>query len=143
MVVEVCWGWLWRHQFTISLSLPLSLSPPLGPPQPISKYEEQPACITETGGKLHPYQLEGLNWLRFSWRQHTNTILADEMGLGKTIQTIAFLYSLYKEVRMGWVGVHYLESARLGVIKRSWDGQALSFPILVVTIGPLQWTFPN
>lgn len=47
---------------------------------------------------LHPYQLEGVNWLRFSWSQGTDTILADEMGLGKTIQTIVFLYSLYKEV---------------------------------------------
>ena len=38
--------------------------------------------------------------LRFSWAQKPkmDTILADEMGLGKTIQTIAFLYSLYKEV---------------------------------------------
>lgn len=27
-----------------------------------------------------------------------NGILADEMGLGKTIQTIVFLYSLFKEV---------------------------------------------
>lgn len=44
------------------------------------------------------YQLEGLNWLRFSWAQGTDTILADEMGLGKTIQTIVFLYSLFKEV---------------------------------------------
>lgn len=34
---------------------------------------------------------------RYSWGQGTDTILADEMGLGKTIQTIAFLYSLYKE----------------------------------------------
>uniref|UniRef100_A0A8C9TR18 Chromodomain helicase DNA binding protein 5 n=1 Tax=Scleropages formosus TaxID=113540 RepID=A0A8C9TR18_SCLFO len=48
-------------------------------------------------GTLHPYQLEGLNWLRFSWAQGTDTILADEMGLGKTVQTIVFLYSLYKE----------------------------------------------
>ena len=59
---------------------------------------EQPEFINRTGGTLHPYQLEGLNWLRFSWAQGTNTILADEMGLGKTIQTIAFLYSLVKEV---------------------------------------------
>lgn len=44
------------------------------------------------------YQMEGLNWLRFSWAQGTDTILADEMGLGKTIQTIVFLYSLFKEV---------------------------------------------
>ena len=36
---------------------------------------------------------------RFSWANATDTILADEMGLGKTIQTISFLYSLYKEVR--------------------------------------------
>lgn len=48
---------------------------------------------------MHPYQLEGLNWLRFSWAQGTDTILADEMGLGKTVQTAVFLYSLYKEVR--------------------------------------------
>ena len=56
----------------------------------------QPPCVEKTGGRLHPYQLEGLNWLRFSWAQGTNTILADEMGLGKTIQTIAFLSVLYE-----------------------------------------------
>lgn len=60
------------------------------------KWDEQPDYITETGGTLHPYQLEGVNWLRFSWANHIDTILADEMGLGKTIQTIAFLSSLYK-----------------------------------------------
>ncbi|RMX45752.1 hypothetical protein pdam_00004176 [Pocillopora damicornis] len=64
---------------------------------PRDKYEEQPDFIAANVGKLHDYQLEGLNWLRFSWAQGTNTILADEMGLGKTIQTIAFLYSIWKE----------------------------------------------
>lgn len=62
------------------------------------KFEHQPDYITDTGGTLHPYQLEGLNWLRYSWANETDTILADEMGLGKTIQTIVFLNSLYKEV---------------------------------------------
>lgn len=62
------------------------------------KYERQPDFISNTGGTLHKYQMEGLNWLRFSWAQGTNTILADEMGLGKTIQTISFIYSLFKEV---------------------------------------------
>ncbi|CAI8044830.1 Chromodomain-helicase-DNA-binding protein 5, partial [Geodia barretti] len=62
---------------------------------PAEKYEEQPSYIIN--GTLHNYQLEGVNWLRFSWLQKTNTILADEMGLGKTIQTIVFLYSLVKE----------------------------------------------
>ncbi len=64
------------------------------------KLEVQPDYITATGGKLHPFQMEGLNWLRFSWAQDTNTILADEMGLGKTIQTIAILYCLWKEVNL-------------------------------------------
>jgi len=62
------------------------------------KFAEQPDYITESGGTLHCYQLEGVNWLRYSWSHRIDTILADEMGLGKTIQTIVFLYSLYKEV---------------------------------------------
>merc|ERR1712012_533586 len=49
------------------------------------------------GLSLHPYQLEGISWARHSWNKNTDIILADEMGLGKTIQTITFLYSLYKE----------------------------------------------
>ncbi|XP_073678469.1 chromodomain-helicase-DNA-binding protein 4-like isoform X1 [Garra rufa] len=64
---------------------------------PTIKFERQPEYLDATGGTLHPYQLEGLNWLRFSWAQGTDTILADEMGLGKTVQTAVFLYSLYKE----------------------------------------------
>ena len=60
------------------------------------KYEDQPEWLTE-GLALHPYQIEGLNWARHSWKRGTDIILADEMGLGKTIQTITFLYSLYKE----------------------------------------------
>uniref|UniRef100_A0AAZ3P1C9 DNA helicase n=1 Tax=Oncorhynchus tshawytscha TaxID=74940 RepID=A0AAZ3P1C9_ONCTS len=67
------------------------------PLQPTIKFDHQPDYLDTTGGTLHPYQLEGLNWLRFSWAQATDTILADEMGLGKTVQTAVFLYSLYKE----------------------------------------------
>ncbi|XP_037719873.1 chromodomain-helicase-DNA-binding protein 3 [Drosophila subpulchrella] len=61
------------------------------------KYEDQPEFLQGTGTKLHPFQLEGVNWLRYSWGQGIPTILADEMGLGKTIQTVTFLYSLFKE----------------------------------------------
>ncbi|CAJ0577942.1 unnamed protein product, partial [Mesorhabditis spiculigera] len=63
----------------------------------VVKYEVQPDYLDETGGKLHPYQLEGLNWLRHSWSNGTDTILADEMGLGKTVQSSTFLYTLLKE----------------------------------------------
>ncbi|XP_017072248.1 chromodomain-helicase-DNA-binding protein 3 [Drosophila eugracilis] len=61
------------------------------------KYEDQPAFLEGTGLQLHPFQLEGVSWLRYSWGQGISTILADEMGLGKTIQTVVFLYSLFKE----------------------------------------------
>ncbi|XP_027904599.1 CHD3-type chromatin-remodeling factor PICKLE isoform X2 [Vigna unguiculata] len=57
-------------------------------------YEHSPEFLS---GTLHPYQLEGLNFLRFSWSKQTHVILADEMGLGKTIQSIAFLASLFEE----------------------------------------------
>ncbi|XP_069502400.1 chromodomain-helicase-DNA-binding protein 3 isoform X4 [Ambystoma mexicanum] len=80
---------------------------------PTVKYDNQPDFVTSTGGTLHMYQLEGLNWLRFSWAQGTDTILADEMGLGKTIQTIVFLYSLYKE---GHTKGPFLVSAPLSTI---------------------------
>ena len=43
------------------------------------KYEKQPDYIDATGMELHPYQLEGINWLRFSFANKTHTILADEM----------------------------------------------------------------
>lgn len=80
----------------------MKLRKPERPPEtpivdPTVKYDRQQEYLDCTGGTLHPYQLEGLNWLRFSWAQGTDTILADEMGLGKTVQTAVFLYSLYKE----------------------------------------------
>ncbi|KAL4022127.1 hypothetical protein IC575_015850 [Cucumis melo] len=59
------------------------------------QYDSSPQFLS--GGTLHPYQLEGLNFLRYSWSKQTHVILADEMGLGKTIQSIAFLASLYEE----------------------------------------------
>ncbi|XP_055947737.1 chromodomain-helicase-DNA-binding protein 4-like isoform X3 [Argiope bruennichi] len=91
------------------------LTPPPDKPtvDPKKKYEKQPPFVDATGNELHPYQLEGVNWLRFSWANGTDTILADEMGLGKTIQTIVFLYSLYKE---GHCRGPFLVSAPLSTI---------------------------
>ncbi|XP_057800012.1 CHD3-type chromatin-remodeling factor PICKLE-like isoform X2 [Salvia miltiorrhiza] len=66
-----------------------------------NKHKEFQQCESSpdflSGGSLHPYQLEGLNFLRFAWSKQTHVILADEMGLGKTIQSIAFLASLFEE----------------------------------------------
>ncbi|KAM3294446.1 hypothetical protein ACQJBY_037373 [Aegilops geniculata] len=47
-----------------------------------------------TGGKLKPYQIEGVKWLISLWFHGLNGILADQMSLGKTIQTIGFLAHL-------------------------------------------------
>lgn len=60
-----------------------------------SRLTAQPAWLT--GGTLRDYQLEGLNWLIYSWHKETNCILADEMGLGKTIQCISTLGYLFVE----------------------------------------------
>lgn len=50
--------------------------------------------LSVQGGALHPYQLDGLNWLLLQSRRKHNMILADEMGLGKTVQTIALVSCL-------------------------------------------------
>ncbi|GFO42503.1 chromodomain-helicase-DNA-binding protein 3, partial [Plakobranchus ocellatus] len=92
----------------------LARLPPAYPTTDLRKQlDKQPKYLDDTGGTLHPYQLEGLNWLRYSWANNTDTILADEMGLGKTIQTIVFLYSLYKE---GHCKGPFLVSAPLSTI---------------------------
>ncbi|XP_059076151.1 CHD3-type chromatin-remodeling factor PICKLE isoform X4 [Cryptomeria japonica] len=77
-------------------------------------YDHTPKFLV--GGTLHPYQLEGLNFLRFSWLQGRHVILADEMGLGKTIQSISFLASLAAET----VCLPHLVVAPLSTL-RNWE----------------------
>jgi chromodomain-helicase-DNA-binding protein 4 len=57
-------------------------------------------CPASLSGSLHPYQLEGLNFLRFAWEQNKHVILADEMGLGMktTSLLIVFYYSRFIHV---------------------------------------------
>ena len=57
--------------------------------------KEQPASMS-AAGSLYSFQLEALNWIRFSRSKGNNVILADEMGLGKTIQAIGLISSLYE-----------------------------------------------
>lgn len=60
--------------------------------------KEQPDYMgLDRGLALRDYQMDGLNWLILTWCKENSVILADEMGLGKTIQTICFLYYLFKE----------------------------------------------
>jgi ATP-dependent helicase STH1/SNF2 len=50
---------------------------------------KQPSILV--GGKLKPYQIDGLEWMVSLYNNGLNGILADEMGLGKTIQTLSLL----------------------------------------------------
>lgn len=58
------------------------------------EFKESPAY--KNGNTLRPYQLEGVNWLNFSWFNKRNCLLADEMGLGKTIQSLAWIHSIFE-----------------------------------------------
>lgn len=58
------------------------------------KIEESP--VYNNANTLREYQLEGLNWLSFSWFNGRNCILADEMGLGKTIQSLTFVEQVHR-----------------------------------------------
>lgn len=49
--------------------------------------------------KLRPYQLEGINWLRFLNRYGLNGCLCDDLGLGKTLQTLCALAASHSELR--------------------------------------------
>lgn len=44
---------------------------------------------------LHPYQIEGVNWMIHCYETGHGCILGDEMGLGKTCQVFVFLYEMY------------------------------------------------
>ena len=63
-------------------------------PSDWKKLDDSPVYLN--GNTLREYQLEGLNWLSFSWYNGRNCILADEMGLGKTIQSLTFIESVHR-----------------------------------------------
>ncbi|KAF8953095.1 hypothetical protein CPC16_009397 [Podila verticillata] len=64
---------------------------------PFAELKEQPSYVS--GGTLKDYQMDGLNWLRYNHWKNVNSILADEMGLGKTIQMVAFVTTLYHQLK--------------------------------------------
>ncbi|KAJ4379901.1 hypothetical protein N0V86_005085 [Didymella sp. IMI 355093] len=62
--------------------------------KPIIKYEElqeQPQGVTAT---MKPYQLSGLSYMVYLYRNGFSGILGDEMGLGKTLQTLSLFQYL-------------------------------------------------
>jgi len=70
--------------------------PPRPPPNEFQKISNESMQFKD-GNELRSYQIEGVNWMIFSWFNRVNGILADEMGLGKTIQTVSMIYYLFKQ----------------------------------------------
>lgn len=68
------------------------------------RFVESPPFVR--GGKMRPYQIQGLNWLISLYTHGIHGILADEMGLGKTLQTLSLL--AYLKVMRGHDGPHLL-----------------------------------
>lgn len=65
---------------------------------PRRELEEQPSLIND--GQMKDYQLSGLSFLVWMYKNGMNCILGDEMGLGKTIQTLS-LFAYIKETEKG------------------------------------------
>ena len=62
--------------------------------------ELKKSLVYKNDNMLRSYQLEGHNWLMFSWTENRNTILADEMGLGKTAQTVSVIDRICTDYRV-------------------------------------------
>jgi SWI/SNF-related matrix-associated actin-dependent regulator of chromatin subfamily A member 5 len=69
----------------------------------VIRLDKQPSILAPHC-EMHPYQLEGLNWLIKLHCNGINGILADEMGLGKTLQTISLI--AYLREHRGVKGPH-------------------------------------
>ena len=52
--------------------------------------------LTHTKLNLRSYQMEGLQWLWWLYKNQLHGLLADEMGLGKTHQAMALMSCIQK-----------------------------------------------
>lgn len=97
----------------------------------ISNFKPLTECLAYKNNQtIRSYQLEGLNWLLFSWFSKRNCILADEMGLGKTIQALATLDYLKNKCH---VGGPFLVVAPLATL-RNWQREIESWTSLNAVI---------
>lgn len=62
----------------------------------LSSFKVTPLLV---GGKLMPYQIEGLKWLLSLWENGLSGILADEMGLGTYCCLVCFYFLIVAKVK--------------------------------------------
>jgi len=107
--------------------------------------DQQPAL------ELRDYQLDGLNWLAYSWCKQYSVILADEMGLGKTIQSIGFLSYLFNEQNLYGPFLLVVPLSTLNSWKREFESWAPEMNVVVYlgdvnsrsTIRTYEWCHAN
>lgn len=51
--------------------------------------------LKKVNAEMRPYQVEGVKWMNYLYKNNLGGCLADDMGLGKTLQTIALLTLIY------------------------------------------------
>ncbi|KAK7455882.1 hypothetical protein VKT23_010919 [Stygiomarasmius scandens] len=88
---------------------------------PFHELEEQPGLVNESAGMMKDYQLHGLSYLVYMYKNGMNCVLGDEMGLGKTLQTLS-LFAYIAETQKGLVDPH-LVICPLSVLS-SWESEA-------------------
>lgn len=115
--------------------------------------KEQPPYLggPQSALELRDYQLDGLNWLVYSWCKSNSVILADEMGLGKTIQTIGFLSYLFNDHNLYGPFLLVVPLSTLDSWRREFDNWAPEMNAVVYlgdvnsrnTIRNYEWCHPN
>ena len=82
---------------------------------------------------LRDYQVEGVNWLRFSSYHSRGCILGDEMGLGKTVQSSVFLQHVMISMKAKPLFLVVVPLSTLG----NWQREMAEWTTLV-----RQWALP-
>ena len=70
--------------------------------QPVRQFTvaDSPGCIDKKVVQMRDYQIHGVNYMLRMYHAGISCVLADEMGLGKTLQTIAFLGTLKRDLKV-------------------------------------------
>lgn len=84
----------------------------------------------EYAAGVHPHlhQQDGIDWLQAHWRAGTSgALLADDMGLGKTLQTLSFMWWLFKQMETGHADRHPILIVAPTALIKNWQEEAEKF----------------
>lgn len=84
----------------------------------------------EYAAGVHPHlhQQDGIDWLQAHWRAGSSgALLADDMGLGKTLQTLSFMWWLFKQMETGHADRHPILIVAPTALIKNWQEEAEKF----------------